>query len=335
MNVLHINQSDISGGASIAGFRLHEGLLAEGVDSRLLVGDMTLEDERVAALPAPSFLDRQTSRVAWRMGLNYVNLTSSFAIRKHPFYKRADILNLHNLHGGYFNYLSVRSLTEIKPAVFTLHDMWSFTGHCAYSYDCGGWERGCGQCPYLSTTPPVKRDSTRLEWRLKNWVYNGSNLEIVAPSRWLAEQARRSLLKRFPVHHIPYGLDLKIYRPLDADQSRRELGIPAGKKVLMFGAQMLSDQRKGGDLLLEALQGLPASLKSGIVLLTLGQGGEALAATTGMRTIHLGYLSGDAQKVRAYSAADLFIFPTPAGRLWSPSISEACRTWCVRARQVI
>jgi glycosyltransferase involved in cell wall biosynthesis len=318
MKVLHINRSDISGGAAIAGYRLHEGLLAQGVDSRLLVGIVKTSSDRVAATPRNYRIESQIFRFNGRLGLNYLNCISTFDIPKHTFYQDADILNLHNLHTGYFgyfNYLALPSLTENKPAIFTLHDMWSFTGHCAYSFDCDRWKIGCGKCPYLKADPPVRRDNTHLEWKLKNWVYSRSNIRVVAPSRWLTEQAKQSMLNRFPIHHIPYGIDTQAYQPLDSEQCRSLLGIPIGKKVLMFGAESLKDSRKGGDLLLKALSSLPASLKAETVVLTIGEGGEAISEAAGMATLHLGYVSSHRLKAIAYSAADLFVFPTRADNL--------------------
>jgi hypothetical protein len=79
VKILHINQSDISGGAAIADYRLHQGLLVQGIDLRLLVG---------------------------------IVKTSSFNIPEHRFYQGADVLNFHNLHTGYFNYLAIPLLTE-------------------------------------------------------------------------------------------------------------------------------------------------------------------------------------------------------------------------------
>ncbi|MFN6460355.1 MAG: glycosyltransferase family 4 protein [Nostoc sp. DedVER02] len=316
MNVLHINQSDIGGGAAIAGYRLHEGLLAQGMNSRLLVGEVKTSSDRVAPVPSSKRrIENQLYRFAWRFGLNYINLLGSFDIPKLSFYQEADVLNFHNLHTGYFNYLAIPSLTETKPAVFTLHDVWSFTGHCAYSYDCDRWKIGCGKCPYPDTYPGIGRDSTRWEWKLKNSVYSRSNLTIVTPSGWLTEQAKQSMLNHFPIHHIPYGIDTEAYQPLDCEQCRLLLGIPISKKVLMFGAANITDSRKGGDLLLKALQSLPESLKADILLVTIGDGGEVISESVGIPNLNLGYVSSDRLKSIAYSAADLFIFPTRADNL--------------------
>ncbi|MBZ8179772.1 glycosyltransferase family 4 protein [Oscillatoria salina] len=316
MKVLHINQSDVSGGAAIAGYRLHQGLLAKGIDSRLLVGTVKTSSDRVAATPPRKYrLENQIIRLTRRLGLNYLHLLSSFDIPEHPFYQQADVLNFHNLHLGYFNYLAIPLLTKHKPALFTLHDMWSFTGHCAYSYDCDRWKIGCGKCPYPDIYPPIQQDNTHLEWKLKNWVYSRSKLTIVTLSKWLTEQVEQSMLNCFPIYHIPNGIDTSAYQPLDSNLCRQLLDIPVTKKVIMFGAESITLVRKGGDLLLKALTSLPKSLQAELLLLTIGEGGEAIAQTAGISTLNLGYVSSDRLKSVAYSAADLFVFPTRADNL--------------------
>jgi glycosyltransferase involved in cell wall biosynthesis len=315
MKVLHINQSDIGGGAAIAGYRLHQGLLAQDLESHQLVGKKETNSDRVAEVPRSRHIERNLQRITYRLGLNYLGNQTAHNLPQHPFYKEADILNFHNLHTGYFNYLAIPKLTETKPAIFTLHDMWSFTGHCAYTYSCTKWQTGCGKCPDLETYPGVQRDNTAIEWKLKNWVYSRSNITVVTPSRWLTEQAEKSMLNRFAIHHIPYGIDTDIYQPLDQDRCRYVLNIPANKKVLLFGAANIADARKGGDLLYKALVDLPQSLKDNAILLILGGSGEALAQAIGISCITLGYISSDHIKAIAYSAADLFIFPTRADNL--------------------
>ena len=310
MKILHINQSDIEGGAAIAGYRLHQGLLAQGINSRMLVSTKQTTSNRVNYIPTKQRISNHIRRFTKYLDLNYIHLVGSFNISKHDFFQEADVLIFHNLHSGNFNYLAIPSLTIAKPTIFTLHDMWSFTGHCAYSYDCHRWQMGCGKCPYPNTYPEIQKDNTNIEWQLKKWIYHRSNLTIVTPSHWLTMQAQCSMLNHFPIHHIPYGIDTEAYKPLDPEQCRAVLGIAVNKKVLMFGAQSLTDPRKGTDLLLKALQSLPESLKAEIVLLTIGGGEEAMSELMGIATINLGYVTSDRLKSIAYSAADLFIFPT-------------------------
>jgi glycosyltransferase involved in cell wall biosynthesis len=193
--------------------------------------------------------------------------------------------------------------------------MWSFTGHCTYSFDCNRWQVGCGRCPYPHRYKPIRRDATRWEWRFKKWTYRRSNLAIVAPSRWLADLAGQSILHHFPIHHIPNGIDVNIYRPVDSEMNRRQFGIPAGKKVLLFAAAKLQDQRKGSTTVYKALQILPDRLKNEIVLLTIGREGKKKSGLDGIQVIDLGYVRGDRLKAKVFSVPDLVLFPTRADNL--------------------
>jgi glycosyltransferase involved in cell wall biosynthesis len=315
MKVLQINTSDNNGGAAIAGYRLHQGLLRQNINSRLLVGSSQSDSDRVAVIPRQRQIEKVISSVTWRLGLNNIDTLGAFNLLKHRFYQEADILNFHNLHGSYFNYLAIPHVTNHKSAVWTLHDMWSFTGHCIYSHDCDRWKHGCGKCPYPDSYPGVQKDNTSLEWQLKNWVYSRSKLVVITLSKWLTAQAQKSILKRFPIYHIPNGIDTEAYQPLDRQLCRNILNIPLNSKVLLFGAQSLKDSRKGGDLLFKALQNLPESLKAETWLLTMGNSSDEIANRVGMKTINLGYISSDRFKSVAYSAADLFVFPTRADNL--------------------
>ncbi|WP_448381370.1 glycosyltransferase family 4 protein [Gloeomargarita sp.] len=316
MNVLHINQSDVGGGAAVAGYRLHQGLLRQGIDSKLLVGIPQTTDPRVARVPRRNYpLTGLLKNITDGLGLNYVSHLATWKIPSHKFYQEADILNLHNLHTGYFNYLFLPHLTRHKPAVYTLHDMWSFTGHCAYSFDCQRWQSGCGQCPYPETYPAIKRDNTRLEWWLKHWTYERSHLTIVTPSQWLMKQAKSSMLNRFPIHWIPHGIDVDLYVPLDKQECRRCLQIKHYRYVLLTSSVNLQDPRKGADLLIQAINLLPDPLKKEIVLLVMGEGGEVLKKELQVDVVCFGYVGIDRLKVMVFAAADLLILPTRADNL--------------------
>jgi glycosyltransferase involved in cell wall biosynthesis len=331
VKVLQLWRSDsgeFGGGGAVAMYRLHSGLRQAGIDSKILCQFKTTNSPEVFQYHSNlEQLEKILKQVTSRLGLNNIHRLSSFKIKQHPAYLDADILHFHGIHGGFISYLALPALTESKPTVFTLCDMWAMTGHCAFSYDCDRWKIGCGKCPYPDSNPSIKRDATRLEWKLKDWVYSHSNLTIVSKSTWLTELARQSLLSRYPIYQIPNGIDTAIYQPLDREQCRSELGIPLDKKVLMFAALKLDNFQKGGDLLLKALQSLPASLKTETVLLTFGKGGETLAEAVGMQTINLGYVSDDRRKAICYSAADLFLFPTRAESFGNVALeSIACGT---------
>lgn len=330
MKVLHLWRSEsasMGGGGAGSMFRIHSNLRMAGIDSKILCEIKTSTSPHVTVIQTWPRLERKIKQVTSKLGLNDIHRVSSFRIKQHKSYLEADILNFHGIHSEFINYLALPFLTKNKPAVFTLRDMWCLTGHCAVTLDCIRWKIGCGNCPYLDTYPPVRRDSTRIEWKLKNWSYRHSNLTIVALSEWLAEQAKQSMLNRFPIYHIPNGVNTDSFKPLDPDRCRYNLGIPRRKKVLFFASTHVNNLGKGGDILLEVLQKLPKSLKDDIILLIMGKNSDTLTKALDIQSVKLGYVSNDLLKASAYSAADLYVSPT-RGESFGQTILEslACGT---------
>lgn len=319
VRVLHLHSSDYhkGGGGSIAMYRLHTRLREAGVDSRILCADKTVDSPSIEEINRSwpvRIAEKALGGVAGFLGLNNLHRVSAFQLKKHDCYVGADIVHIHSIHGNFFSYLALPSVCRDKQVVYTLHDMWPYTGHCCFSYDCDRWKIGCGKCPYLEVPEPVRRDSTRWEWKLKDWAYSRSNMSIVALCTPLAEQVRQSILGRFPLCKIPNGVDVEVYKPLDREFCRRVLGIPVGKNVVMVAAQNLDDPRKGGPLLLESLEGLPEKLKNDTVLLVLGKSADKLRAAS-LDVLDLGYVSNDRLKAMLYSSADLFVHATRGDNL--------------------
>jgi glycosyltransferase involved in cell wall biosynthesis len=308
---------------------LHLGLRAAGIDSRVLCWDEPDKIPHVTRFNPPQTQRKLGSilrRLTAQLGLNDVNHVSTWGIRRYKEFLHADILNFHILN-GWFSYLALPSLTKNKHAVWSLHDMWGFTGHCYYSLDCERWKIGCGRCPYPNIFPSIRRDNTHIEWKLKNWVYHHSNLHIVTTSTWLTNLAKQSMFNSLPIHQIPYGIDTDIYRRLDPERCRLLLGISPQKKVLVFTSDYLNNHMKGVDVLVKALQRLPRSLKAECVLLLLGHHGEELANAVDIPVSYLGYVKSDHLKAIAYSAGDLFLFPSRAETFGLVALeSMACGT---------
>lgn len=130
-----------------------------------------------------------------------------------------DIIHIHNLHGHYINYpllFSYFKSTNI-PIVWTLHDCWPLTGHCAYySYaKCQKWTTGCHNCQLSKQYPKSWfHDNSRRNWESKYTSFNSvNNLTIVCVSKWMDTQVNQSFLKNYPRIIIPNGIDTTIFRP--------------------------------------------------------------------------------------------------------------------------
>jgi glycosyltransferase involved in cell wall biosynthesis len=335
MRVLYLVKEDKGSWSHFIDY--HTALRKSGIDSRVL----SLQGENESSYITEFKLTHnkferklffELKKFSELLGLSHFPDLASVKLMKALKKMEFDILHIYSAR-SFPSYMTFPLLTKIKPTIFTVTSMWSFTGHCHYSYDCNRWKTGCGECPHLNIPPPVKRDATRLEWKLKDWIYSHSNLTVVTPSKWLSDQVRQSILKRFPVHHIPEGIDTEILRPLDKKRCRLELGIPLDKNVLLFASVNLNNYRKGGDLLIKSLKHLPDSVRNRTLLLCMGEGRDELSKAVGMQTVSLGYISDPHRRAVCYSAADLLLLPTRADVLAIVALeSVACGTPVVSFR---
>ena len=329
MKVVQFNTELNGGGATNASFRLHQELGRRGHDSRLIVGSNNDASPHgnVNAIGSYPLSRKLAWRVMRQLGLNYLDIFNTFRLRKHEWLQGADVaLHFHNLHGGWFNYLALPGILAGRTAVWTLHDMWPFTGHCVYSFECERWATGCGQCPHPETYPAIQHDNTRLEHWLKRQVFGACKLIIVTPSAWLAHTARQSFLGQFPVHHIPNGIDTEIYKPGDKVALREKLGLPQGKHILLFGCGHIADLwRKGGDMLPEIIARLPESLRANCFVAFFGENTDQLLNGIPVPGKSFGFLSGEQSKANLYAASDVLLFPSRSDNLpFVPMEAMAC-----------
>ncbi len=223
MRALLINSEDRRGGAARATHRLHRALRSADVDCHMLVQVKHGDDSTVIGpngvlramtmplrtaldvLPILAYRNRKQSTTFYPGWLpdRIKPRVDAFA---------PDLVHLHWITGGTFNVRSMRKLG--RPMVWTLHDMWAFTGGCHYDDDCGRYRKGCGFCPALGSGR--ESDLSAFGWRRKSRAYRDLELTIVTPSKWLGGLASNSpLLSDFPVKVIPNAIDVDIYRPID------------------------------------------------------------------------------------------------------------------------
>ncbi|MDQ6839886.1 MAG: glycosyltransferase family 4 protein [Actinomycetota bacterium] len=331
LRVLTLNHADVrGGGAAIAGYRLHLALTKAGIESSMLVGGKASHDDRVHELRQLRTVRRPIRAVTERLGLNELDGISAYGVQRRQDFRDCDVVHYHAIHGSWFSYPTMPTLTQAKPSALTLHDMWPLTGHCSFSFGCDRWKTGCGTCPHPEVFPAIRRDSTALEWKLKDRLWAHSRLTIVSPSTWLADIARRSMLGRFDIEVIPHGLDTEVFAPRDKVAARAALGLPADEPVMMFAAASVNDRRKGADLVIDAVRALPPSLRDQMIVVIMGDQGPQMKSAligAGARVADFGFVPSDDLKAVLYSAADVFVFPTRADN--SPLVvleSLACGT---------
>ncbi len=303
---------------------MHKGLRQLDQDSFLLVAYRYSDDPYVAEIVRSRSFAARLRRRARRYvlhrslapyapsrpaGANYVSDDRSDLgwdlMRQLP---TCEIVNLHWVAGLVDFGSFFRTVPQRSPLVWTLHDTNPFTGGCHYYGACRRFNDGCGACPQLGSV--IDSDLTRAIWQRKKAAYSripDGRLHVVAPSRWLAGEARQSaLLGRFPVSVIPNGLDTEAFGPRDRATARDVLGIPRGARVVLFAADSIGDRRKGFAPLAEALAPLPAD--AGIHLVSVGK--NAVSPNIRLPYLNLGFFKNDRILSLVYSAADLYVIPT-------------------------
>jgi glycosyltransferase involved in cell wall biosynthesis len=319
MKVVHLSQTDAGAGAGRAAYRIHKSLLNMGVDSTLLVAEKRTEDPTVLVAAhgwssrlrarACQYLEAKLSGSIGRHKSVFVSPTrfSHFDPAVDHRVRAADIVSLYWINGAF---IAPEGLTGLRqPVVWRLSDAWPFTGACHYPGDCVRFESQCGQCPQLKR--PSVRDVSNQVWCRKSDAWKNLDLTIAAPSEWMAQLARRSaLFSQRPIVTIPTGIDLKIYRPMDQAEARALLGIPADRRVIVFGALSPADDiRKGFNEMRIALQMVAGSNVSDKVMAVVFGSQEPLPALP-LPAISLGRLYTDASLVAAYSCADVALIPS-------------------------
>lgn len=255
MKVTLINTSDAGGGAPEASMRLLKALELDGVDVHMQVQlkktneprvSATVTDKQSALRAKFSFLYERLPFIFFHEKDKSVRFAFSTApagtdVSKKQLIIDADILHLHWTNSGFLSINNLKQLRALhKPMVWTLHDMWSFTGGCHYAGTCNHFMQECGNCYFLRDAG--KNDISHKGWlRKKALMDEAGQLVFVACSNWLAGVARKSsLLKNFRIEVIPNPIDTDVFSPGNKNAARSKWGVNKDANVILFGADRKS-----------------------------------------------------------------------------------------------
>lgn len=221
-----------------------------------------------------------------------------------------DLIHLHNLHGYYLHLPTLFAYLKAsgKPVVWTLHDCWSFTGHCAYfSYaNCQKWRQpeGCFACPQRAAYPKsLLVDNSKKNFRDKRQLFTSlENVTLITPSQWLAETVRQSFLGAYPVQVIPNGIDLSVFQPAEGN-FRQRYGLT--QKKILLGVANVWEPRKG---LRDFLQ-LARMVDTETVIVLVGVSRQQLAQLPA-NILGIERTENARQLAEIYTAADVYLNPS-------------------------
>lgn len=239
-----------------------------------------------------------------------------------------DVIWMHNIHGYYlhigllFDYLRGCG----KKIFWTLHDCWSFTGHCAYFdfVECNRWKTGCHNCPQKNTYPAsLLLDNSRKNFARKKQLFSGiPNLTLITPSKWLAELVKQSILGEYPVEVVYNTVNTDVFKPTPSD-FREKHGLQ--DKVILLGVAGVWEPRKGMRDFVALAKRLPETYKIVLVGVTPEQA-KVLPETV----IAIPRTASAVELAQIYTAADVFVNPTYEDNLPTVNLeARACGTHIV------
>ena len=307
LNILQINTADTKGGAGKVAYYLQNELKKRGHNSTILVSRKYSKDDNIKLIRPDSNLRRRFLKKLTYYMANDIDLFRSEHIFKMPEFKNADIVHCHNLHSNYFNLSTLKKISQLKPVIWTFHDMWRVTAHCAHAFNGKLKENGFFTCPSLEIYPPIAWHNEKYLENKKQKIYQESNFHIATPSKWLADKVSQSMLKNKPLSVIYNGINTKIFNPLPQEQCRKELDLPQNKKIVLVVAKKGKlNPWKGGNY----AQEMTDAYKNNPAVYFVDLGGDENKIETNTRTV--GYINNQETLTKYYSAADILLYPSLA-----------------------
>ena len=225
-----------------------------------------------------------------------------------PEFEQADVIHLQVIHDHLMTVENMAKVFQVKPAVWTWHDLWPLTGHCTLPLNCARWDVGCGSCPSLDSSLPVYWDRTDKERSRKEALFSNTPMNIHVTTDWMRSQIERKVSGwNAKVFQFPFGIDTEVFRPKPELGARAILGIE--EDIFVVAARSTDDERKGFKELVQAIEQVRKTGRK-ILLLCIQKQGLVAKYSKEVESIELPW-TNDTNNLGTFSeAADLFAMPS-------------------------
>ena len=304
--VSHVTFSTLGGAGSVAK-QLQEGQLSAGITSRLL----TMTDSNIQSLLTKNPLLVSEALFDF-FGVRKSVESQLFTLYRNSENRRvakavqhsSDLIHLH-WTPGVLSLETIGSLARSgRGCVWTLHDMWPFTGGCHHAGDCRGFMSGCRDCPQIRN---VFSSKTERNYRKKlEILHREPSVRVVSPSKWLADLAQQSeIFSHLKVDVIPNPVDCEVFSPGDRKSAREVFGISSEAFVVGCSAANLSDPMKNMKAVVDGVVELKRQFPNNeIQILAVGDGG---LESRNVKVQTTGLIRTPGRMVEAYRAMDVFV----------------------------
>lgn len=323
MKIVHISTNI---GSSSAGYRLHQALTKQGIESFTLIWGESLEEEKIVGVGRDwkrkledktngRFLDilrRRMYKISPTMP--FYHGQAGIDVSTHKMIQQADVIHLHWI----CHFQSVRTIQKLiatgKPIVWTCHDSWPYTGGCSVRYGCEQFAENCGKCPILHST--CKYDITWYIFNTKRRHWKANSITFIAPSKWMGDNIKKSaLFKGNRCEVIPNTINLEIFYPMNSDEIQKISNYTKDKEKvhILFGAKSAEIPYKGFSYLIEILEKIweenPDFAKK-VVLHIVGAENNGASVLQRYECHYWGYIREEKMLTAIYNIADIYVYPS-------------------------
>lgn len=323
-----------TGGAAQAAWRLNDMLCKAGIDSQIVVLN---DNENGVSGCAKIYRNKTREKIEkTKIKLNHVLNNCFFkaidydfrielygsSLRNIPEIESADIIHIH-WASEFIHFKELKSLSNKKKIVWTLHDMWLFTGGCFYDQNCNGYTKGCMNCPAFSWSKARQYQiSKRYEKKIE--VINNSITAVVGCSKWITECGLSSRLsERVMFKNIPNPIDVSVFVDKHRKMARKKFNFDSEHIYVLVGAMSPTDERKGYRYFKEVTEILDQDKY--VAVLYGNTNGKKI--NLGIPTVEMGPIHDRDKLIDLYNAVDVFVAPSVQENLANTVMeSLACGT---------